>query len=540
MNIDTIAISSIKEAKKHTDKKRFKDYKFDLSEFDFEELKGLYNTRLGDHPKNDRQQNYVDLKNMLIEELASPITDKLNNDSYNSLREFTAELDDASNKLMYRMLSVLDKTQFELSKDWLSAKITESDITNCVRDKIQYSNHSYLKTIRDTSIYSDQESHLANEILNVDYGSHSYQVNNLVGKNYPVKNAYQEFASKGTLNELASALMSRITSFNGRYQHKDLERVTNSMLTLGLNRVYERNDITIHHVNELVNAGEIKPIPLWDTQYFKDNIAPTVDDELVQMGKEYMEKFTPVDSLIYTLKDNLSKGEIFNSFIPNQLSDINKWQGAMAQFAHFTGERLTFDEARALNPIHNFVLSSTQAYSDLLDKDNNPDDYINISMNVELNDDADEKYDGEQMIEIYLECKSLKIASIEDIMADKISEIDELSECGGAWNGINYEGSTDSSNPRLKANDIALKLKDSLRELQAKTILPGDVVQILDDGDYPAEEYGMTVGKKVLVTDVNNDGDFKIKGNKEYAPACIGEIKKKHVLKYDLDEVLGM
>jgi hypothetical protein len=541
MKLDRQIKNSIVEAHQHVNNKKFKDYKFELSDFDFEELRGMYSNKHGNNPKNDRQQNYVNLRNTLIEEFAGPIAEGLINNSYETLRQFTDQMDEATDKVMYRMMAVLNKPITDTNSSWLSSSIIESDVQDFIRDKIQHDNNEYFREVFGSSIFTRQESQLATEILNVDDHRISHSMTQYTGEKFSLKKEYAAFASTGTFYELASVLMHEINSFDGRLPEQDVERATNAMLAMGLNRIYDRSDITIHQVNVMVKSGEISPVKLWDTKYFKDNLAPIVNDEIVEMGKEYMEKFVPKDSLVYKLKDDLSRNEIFNYFINSELSSENKWQGAMAQFAHFTGERLTFDEARELNPTHNFVLTSTKAYSDILDKENNPDDYINIDIDIEVKDVINNDWhEGEKEIQIEVSCKTTRISEIEEIMSNLTLEIEELSGCDGIIDGIRFEGYTDSNNPKIRANEIALILKEKLQEIQAVTILPGDVVQIVESENCLPEDYGLKVGKKHLVTDVNRDGDFKVKGSKEYAPCEIGEIRKKHVLKISLDQEMNI
>lgn len=502
-------------------------------EFDFQKLYGLYDTRKGNGPKNEIQQDYVDASELLSAQLCDDICNKLDNEEFKSQKEISDAVSKASHEYLIHMMKILNKSYDQLNSSWMSASISSSHVMDYINDHTEY-HHKSLKNLNDFELISRQEEQLARFILENDYGKRNYKINNLVGDNLPVKDFYQEFSQKGTFEDLASLLLNRIQKFDGRYSEKDLYTVTNKMLTLALNRIYERCDITEHMLTQMIEDGKVSSMDTWDTNSFHEHFAPVITDEVIKDGQAYMDKFEPKDSLVFKLKDNLSKSEIFNHFISSELGSLNKWLAAMAQFGAMTGEKLTFKEAQALNPRHNFRITSTKAFSDLLDKEFNGDEYRTIEASAELVEDVNDEYHGEQAFEIYIHCKSLSISSINDEMSNEIMVHSALNGCGGGFDGMKYEGSTSSSNPQLFANDLALKIRDKLKALTEEHVLPGDVIQIQEHEDYELDDYEIKAGKKALVTDVDYNGGVKIKGDKFYYPNEITTIKKKHVLKTEL------
>lgn len=532
MNLDSI-IKKYKESPILNEE--LKDLKNKLSGMNFSDLNGLYSNYEGNEPKNDIQKYYVLAQNMIVKSLAEPIFEKLHNDQYSSQNEFNRDLDSASEKFFYTMLDTLG---IEKAKDadpnWLSVSILTSKIIEEIRNtsKLYYPE---LDAVRDYSFYDSQEEQLSRVILRTPFAARNYSINNVVGKNYPVRNFYSEFAEKGDFKDLANSLLYRMKNFNGRYEDKDLDRVTYLMLSKALNRIYERNDISPNIVSKLIDNNELSPVHLWDSESFQRIFAPVMDDEMIAKGQEYMDKHENKEGLIFKLKEHLSREEIFNYFIPNEHSSLDKWTAAMAQFGALTGEKLTFKEALAMKPKHNFSLDSTKAYSDMLDNTFDGNEYRNIELDYELIDDINDQYYGEQAFEITMYCKSLSISSIQDEMSDQILKEDSLSECSGGFDGMRFEGSTDSENPDGFVKNLAENLNKKLEELNLKSILPGDIIEIVESEDYDLEDYNIKAGKKALVVDVDMEGDFKIKGSKDYMPSEIGKIKRKHSVNLNLE-----
>lgn len=517
-----------------------KQYKEKLQGFNFDEMWGYYSNTEGDGPKNDRQRDYREALRQIAKESVQDICDNLSNDQYASLRDYSKAVDKAAHHYVESVLTLLDKSSSELDYDWFNPYLAISDIEGAIHANLKV--QSDFASHRDDYHFNYRQKEQMIRAIFVDDGIHRLPDNlsSNLDSNYRIRDTFLTMASKGTFEDLASALINKIQGLDGRYPENDLDRNVSTLTAKTLNAIYGRNDISSHIIDAMRESKQIEPKKLWHTKSFQEHVVPVIDDEMVKAGQEYMDKWEPKDSLVFKLKDKLSREEIFNHFIRSEHHSLNKWIGAMAQYAALTGERLTFQQALDMKPQHNFLLSSTKAYSDMTDSNFDGDAYRNIEVHVELAEDIDEKYDGEQMFEITLYCKSMNIDTIEEEMSDQILKVPSLSECAGGFEGIRYEGSTDEPDAEAFANDLAAQLKSKLESLNAKQILPGDVVQVSSTEDYEAEEFDIKEGKKALVTDVNSDGDFKLKGSETFIPNEMGDIKKKHIVKKSLEAELSM
>jgi hypothetical protein len=125
---------------------------------------------------------------------------------------------------------------------------------------------------------------------------------------YQVKDIYHDMiaAQDKYPDELANFLYYDLKyRIDGRSRNMERDRVIEHGFSQALMLLHDRKDISVHDVHTLIQSGDIKPIKLWATEYYHDNLAPRVTDE----GMKKVANLSQFETLI-SLKHLLSDREI--------------------------------------------------------------------------------------------------------------------------------------------------------------------------------------------------------------------------------------
>lgn len=515
-------IQSQKEAKayiEHSDVKQYKELLSNAQWDDFYDRSGSNESRLA----------FDAAQKMIAEELARPIGDALRKGGI-SENDLFKMLDQAENKFHYRFLEVLGKDPEQINSGWISKSLSRSRVFDAV------SNEDTGSTLVDRAKFSgrywEHEAQLAYRIFDIPLGKTVIGLYSLEKDNaYPLKGLYRDFADNGAPEEFLGVMLDYVRRADGLRPHLPHDQIFNHVVAEIASFVYKDENIGMGDIARLRESGVLKPTCLWDTKFFNENYAPVNTDESVEKARSYLDKYSS-NHVFYELKDKLSRTDIMSYFLRNgSLNDVDTWKSGMANFEIVTGERLSFQEARELNPVDRFSLSSTQAYSDWTDVNSKPDDYRKIQVSVERTEDEDYKYsDGEKAVLIALDCKSLRLEAIEEAMSQEMLKHSVIHQSADSQEGIWYELATDSEDHMGVANKIAKELVKKLESLNKEHILPGDVIKVNSE---EAEDYELTNGKVAVVTDVDRNGSVKLKGDKSYYPAELFDLRRKHQLSKD-------
>jgi hypothetical protein len=465
---------------------------------------------------------FDDSQRMLADEIVRPILDKLFSSDY-SEKEFFYDVDRAEQLMHYCFLELLGKTPDEVNPDWVSKSLSR----NCLVDALEreYHNPSLIRKVRNWSFFTDHERRMAERIYDLKLGDTCLTFYDAFER-YSIKESYRDFLRNADPAEFLSVILNYAENGDGFYDHLPKDQILNYVVAKTARVMFNDPNIGQGDISALRSEGVIKSMPLWDSQYFHNFVAPVTTDEkvakvaaLINEGDQH--------KTFFEIKDSLSNTEILSYFLKSSgLNQIDNWAFGMAAFEAVTGERLSFREARELKPTSHFRLATTQAYSDLTDKNMNAEAFRKIDVSVTRDEDEDYKYDdGEKAVIINIDCKTLSIDSISEEISTAHYAHSEIRQSGSSQDGIWFELAIDSADPLKIANSIALQLTEKLQVLNKSSILPGDLVKV-DHED--AEDHELLNGRRFVVTDVHMSGDLKLKGMAQYFPGELFSIKKKY------------
>lgn len=298
--------------------------------------------------------------------------------------------------------------------------------------------------------------------------------------------------------------------------------------------------VSANEIMLAIENGMAPKISLWDTKGFLKDLAPVVDDENLEKGRRTLENWVQSD-LRDELNAELSKEELFNSFITNRLYEIESWQNAMNAYAAYTGERLTFTQARELNPSRGFSLTGTNAYMRKLDREfdsmGKAENYQKVIFEISREDD--------NTVCFSIESPALYNDAIGDELIDLLSDSVDWSSFSSSGGGDNVFAEIEFDDVEAGLRELKLltpKVEAKFRELIKKEICPGDMIEICQsEHEETEDELGLSFGTKGVVTHVCElDRYVKVKGINQYIDFDNLKIHKKFEPKISLDTELSI
>ncbi|MEG1349284.1 MAG: hypothetical protein RSD49_14660 [Hafnia sp.] len=514
------------EARVYLDQSPVKQYQQVLSKASWDDL---YDKTGASLPR----QNYNEAKDFLAYELAEPIATALVKAQY-SEAEFFQKLNDAEEKFHYRFLAVMGREPHEVDSGWASKCLSRSKVLSAIKELSGSSGHKFCEKAMGIGFLMDQESELANKLYDLRLGDRVIGFfDDLDGKK-KFKAMYQDFADNAPPHELLGVLLDYARRADGLRSHYPIDNVINHVVAKAAAMLFNDPNIGISDIARLRDLGVIKPTLLWDTEHFNQHYAPVLTDEFVERVRHQVSGRYQ-DEVFLELKDKLSRQEILSHIMrSSRMFELEGWKYAMAAFEVHTGERLTFREARDIKPSNTFNIARTQVYSDRTDRLMDASSYRAIKVGVERVRDQDYKYDGnEKAVTITIDCKSLVLTSISEAMQRELGRYPFIKEYASTPDGVWYELAVDSRDCMAEAKSIAKQLERRLDGLNKVAMLPGDFVKVSHED---AAEHELSNGTVAVVTDVDIDGDVKLKGDAAYYPAELFEIRKK----YQPEQKMGM
>lgn len=472
---------------------------------------------------------FRDASDQIISELSEPIARKIIRDEIDANGVFR-EIDRAEQEAFHRMMVVLSKSPEEANGSWVSKSLMRSYLVKSIGSQAKYPEK--VSALYRSHTLSDHESQMCERIFDRKIGERIYSFYGAKDNNAKLTSFMMDFVDKATPEEFLGVIADFAGRADKMYAHLPEQEVINYMVQAVANLVYEDAGIGVGDIARLRSEGVIKDMPLWDTKYFNTYVAPVITDEMVAEKREsFSQRF--ISDVFTSLKDKLSDTEIFSYMMHHgREGDISTWERGMLGFEIATGRRLTFQQARDLKPSNMFLLSKTQAYSDKVDAELDPREYRTIKIDCERDKDAERNYDGEKVVRIELTCKSLSIDSIEDSMSDEILKHEGLRSCGPTYDGYWFEFVSDARSYLTQARDIGKLLVEKLNKLNLEHILPGDAVKVSSDD---AADYDLKKGSIALVTDVDIQGNIKLKGSPDFYDSDIFELRKKFQMEKSVD-----
>lgn len=470
----------------------------------------------------------------LANELAAQIVDIMEQSS-GTPKEFLQRLDTAETVYHYRLLEVLGKQPDEVDGSWVSKYLSRQELLKALKD--QHFDSKFIDLAESASRNYSQEEQMINKLIDLPLGTRVFSFYDAEKVKDKIMPLYRDFADNAKPEEMLGILLNFAQRADDLRDNYPKDAIFNYVVAEAASLLYNDPNIGEGDIAKLREKGVVKPLALWDSEYFNERHAPVNTDEYVQQIKQLVEQEYRHKTLL-ELKEQLSPQEILSHFLQSgRMSDINSWKYAMAGFEAVTGERLSFREARALNPLPLFSISNTQAYSDRTDARMNADQYRAMEVTVERVEGKDYKYDdGHKAYRINIDCKSMVLESIEKAMSDESLRHPSIRESNFAQEGIWYELSSDAADHEALANRIAKQLTKKLESLNRVAVLPGDTVKINSE---EADDYELTNGKLALVTDVDMNGSLKLKGDKTYYPLDLFELRRKHEPQQKSDLSMG-
>jgi hypothetical protein len=536
---ETIQNKQKELAKEWVKQPHIQDFKSSLNSFNFN---GLHNEHLQINAKEITESPIREMYNnvttfALNETINDNITKEAKDFPSVQFKQIAKNISAVTNEYYYRVLALLDADPKDAPTSWISKSLMQSKIYRSFEGT---GNRIEKDKIYNPSDISTMEGQIASQIHERDFGQRLYTFYD--SEKYPLDKTIQSFLDANEFKELTELLSHLTTSADGRYKSMSRKDVENIVIASALTRITGRSDIGPGDISELKESGVIKNKSLWNTDFFNKNIAPSVTDKGMESGKKYNDSWLNKKHVIHEIKNELSKSELFNLFINQSLSNIDTWKFAINRYAAFTGEKLSLQDARDLDPRHGFQLSWTQAFSDHTDKTLDANSYQTFDIEVIENDDDFNNEDDDYVFSSFvISSKSLYLDDIQDSIEKMTLTIPEgdSSAYGGDCVRLTFEIEKSELSNRIP--EIKLMLEMEMKKQISENILPGDVATIIDpEGCDPASEYGLTVGKKVLVTDIESGGDYKIKGNKSYHNTEMFELRKKHSHNKNLSSNLSL
>ena len=330
-------------------------------------------------------------------------------------------------------------------------------------------------------------------------------------------------------NELANYLYHICKNqVDGRSNNMNRKDVVEHGLACALAFINERNDICRYDINTLISQSHIEPVPLWETKYYHDHMAPSVSNEGIENVALSM-MHNPQIEILNKLKEKLTDKEIFSTLLNTGRShDQHEWQLAMNKFAIVTGKRLTFKESRDLQPSSSDSMLHTSVYFDYLDNEFNPD-LITRDTSVSIHKEKSE--DRNYEISIKNDALGFSVFSEHIIgILDKTFD-NNISNYFVHENELTITGNICYPTDK-KIMTIANKFKDLLDEFIAESPLPGDTVKIhFGDNAHPDSYPNLVDGESYTVTKIENGYNgtyYKLKGADEFIEGDIMILQSKH------------
>lgn len=472
--------------------------------------------------------------------LAENITKEAKEFPSAQFKQIFNNIGDVTSQYYYRVLALLDCKAENAPTSWITKSLCQHDIYSSFEGTgLRHEKDKFYNSL-DTS---NMEARTASRIHELGFGARIYSFHD--SEKYPLDKHVQAFLDADEIKELTELLTFLTKGEDGRYKTMPRKDIENNVIAKALTRVTGRSDIGQGDIKQLKERGHIKATSLWNTNLFNREFDKKISLESIESAKTYNDSYFKSDHVIHKVKDNLSKAELFNFFINQHLDDIGSWESAIKRYAAFTGEKLTLKEASSLNPRHGFQLSWTKAFSDLTDKAFDANKYQTFNIEVTENDEDFDTEDNEDYVfsTFCIESQALYLDDIKDAMGNLTLEIEEGDSTSGGGDVLSLTFELDKDELDVRIPEIKQIIAKKMQSQIDNNILPGDVVMIIDpEDDAPASEYGLTAGKKVLVTDMHGygSGEYKIKGNRTYHSSDLFDLRKKHVPKNELSDSLAL
>ncbi|MGD1524663.1 hypothetical protein [Vibrio harveyi] len=462
-------------------------------------------------------------------------------DSVYSRNSSVAEI---SSKAYNRLLAILGMSEAPKQNGWISPSLMDSFIED-YKDDFRFNDSEFayegIEKYFMPYVFAFSTSH--ERVRSFSDEAHR----TLLPKDADVRPTpeLQMLNEEGRDDELIGYLKAVTKGLSGRvdkksYMRREISREeANERLVAKALSFLKDTYVSHHDIAISKNMGIAPEVHLWDTQAFQQNMAPRVTEEGIASGKSLLKSWLQSD-LREELKGQLSKREIFNSFMLSSHNELKTWQDAMNAYAAFTGETLSFNEARALQPERYFKLSSTKAYMQKLDREFKSnriaDKYLILNFELEKTPDGAYCYS--------VESPCIHHADINEEVTNLLFEIESegttVSDCGDMVHADIFLA--DGRKARKILKDFSEKVKDTIAEKIQNVPCPGDRVSICQSEDEETEEdLGIKFGTSGVVTYVNElDRYLKVFGVDQYISFDNVLIDRKYEPNLSRDESLAL